>query len=256
MLFKRFSVIIGPVLILLGLESIFYFMQNLQLIALILIFLFIILLGILKYLIKERFFSLNFWGLAILPLLLYLLTTCFLLILGWGFLQHIVIIMLALILAAYLESIFLYYYYQQGYHKDSLGNSSIFLNILIFFLLVVDLNAINIFLNPPFWILSLILVMVVILILGQFFWVTKQRNRLKIVYILIISLIILEFFLALSFLPSTLYAHSIILTIIYYFIYTVLKMRLTETFDKKWFWRYLVISTVLLLIIIITSPWG
>ncbi|MCX6743467.1 MAG: hypothetical protein NT116_04490 [Candidatus Parcubacteria bacterium] len=256
MLFKRFSVIICPFLIFLGLELLFYTGQNLSLIVLILSSLFILWFLILKYLIKEKIISLGFWGLAILPLLLYLSTACYLMILGWGFYRHIVIILLAVILAAYLESIFLYFYYQQGYHKDSLDNSSVFLNILIFFLMILNLNAINIFLNLPFWLLSLILIAVLSLILGQYFWVTKQRGNLRLVYILIINLLILEFFWALSFLPSNLYVHSIILTIIYYFIYTAMKMRLADIFDKKLFWRYLMISAILLLIVIFTSRWS
>lgn len=256
MLFKRFSVLLTPILILLGLELLFYFQQNIKMIVIIWLLLLVLLVLTLKFLIKERFYQPQFWTLSLLPILLFICSSSYLLVLGWGLMRHLVIVLLAMILAAYLENLFMFYYYPQGYKKDSLENLSVFFNILIFFLLILNLNAVNIFLNPPFWTLSLILVAVLSLLLWQYFRIIKLSSNLRTVYLLVVNLLVLEFFWAMSFLPSNLYVHSIILTIIYYFIFNSLRMKLTESFDKKSFWRYLIISLILLIIIIITSRWS
>ena len=87
------------------------------------------------------------------------------------------------------------------------------------------------------------------------FWLNQIKNRYKIVYLIIANIIILEFFWALSFLPNNFYVNGIILTIIFYIIWGILRIKLLEQINNKIVWRYLIIGFVLLLFTIITSPW-
>ncbi|OGY42249.1 MAG: hypothetical protein A2Y82_00515 [Candidatus Buchananbacteria bacterium RBG_13_36_9] len=255
MLFKRLLVFICPLILLIGLEILFIFVNNIKAIVLVLAILLLCLLITLKYLIDEKFFSLRFWGVAILPILFYCFTTSYLLLLGTGLLKDLVIIFFCIILAAYFESIFLYFYRSLLNDKYSLENFSLFLNILNFFLITLNLNALSIFLSLPFWLLSICLVLAICLLLIQAFWFIEIKSNYKIIYSFIIGIIILELFWALSFLPADFYVSSVILTILYYFIFGVLKTKLLGNLNKKILLTYSVISIILLIIIIFTSTW-
>lgn len=255
MVMRRFLALIIPLVLALGFELLFYMQLNIKAISATLIGLFILLFISLALLIKEKIRSKNFWSLAVLPLFFYLLVTNYILTLSYGYLRHIVIILFALILYTFLENLFLFYYHRASYQVNSLENSSLFLNIIIFFLLVLNLNALSVLLNPPLWILSLCLVLILFVILWQLFWIFKIKDKLKILYVLVAIIIILEFFWALSFLPSNFYVLAVILTVIYYFMLGIIRAKMAGELDKKMFLRYTIISGILILIILITSHW-
>ena len=175
MFLKRISVLLCPFLVFLGLELLFY---NIKLIYISLVVLTLILLFFLKFLIKEKFFSQDFFYLAFLPFLLFYLTISLLFLVGSDTLRHIIIIIFVLILILYLENIFLFFHRPLHYQAYSLENLSTFLNLLIFFLLVIDLNALNIFLNLSICLLSLILFLIFSLLLFHSFWINKIRTNL------------------------------------------------------------------------------
>jgi hypothetical protein len=255
MVYRRFLAILSPLVMALCLELFFYFKFNLVAIIFLAVLSAIILLISLKLLIAEKILARNFWGLAILPILFFLSITNYALILGFGLLRHLVIILFALILYAYLENLFLFFYRRAAYQVNSLENSAVFLNIIIFFLLILDLNALSVLLNPPLWALSLILIAALFIMLWQLWWILKIKDKLKLLYLMVIIIIVLEFFWALSFLPSNFYILTIILTIIYYFLTGILRAKLAGALDKKLLWRYALISGILILMILITSRW-
>ena len=252
MLYKKLVIFLCPLLIFGGLELLFY---KSDLIYFSIVAIPIILLIFLKIIIKEKFFSLDFWGLATLPLLLLFSTIGLLFLLNSDLFSHLIMIIFALVLGLYLENIFQFYYLPAHYQPHSLENFSSFLGLLIFFLFTVDLNAFYVFLNIPIWVLSLILIFILTLILLQAFWINKIEGKLRFVYLFTIDIIILQFFWALSFLPANFYVSSIILTIFLYFIWGIIKQKLSEKMEKRIIWQYLIISIILLVFIIITSAW-
>lgn len=252
MIAKRLLVLLGPLLIFLILELSFY---NIKLLYFLPFIGLLILLAILKYLIKEPWLSKDYFYLSILPILLFICTISLLLLLGLTLLKHLAIILFVLLLALYLENIFLFYHRPLHYQSYSLENLAAIFNLIIFFLLAINLNAFSIFLSLPLWLLSLILIITISLLLLQSFWINKLKNKFCYIYLIIINIVILEFFWALTFLPTNFYVNSIILTIIFYLIWGILKAKLNEHLEKKIIWRYLFISSILLLIIIITSRW-
>jgi hypothetical protein len=253
MILKRILVFLGPLLIAIILELSFY---NLKLLYVLPFIGILGLLLILKYLIKEKLFSQEYFYLSLLPFLLFICTISLLLLISFVFLKHLIIILFALLLILYLENIFLYYYQPLNYQLYALENLAAIFNLIIFFLLAIILNAFYTFLNLPLWLLSIILIIALSLLISQSFWINKLKNEFCYVYLLIIDIIILEFFWALTFLPTNFYVSSIILTIIFYLIWGILKAKLNEQLAKPIIWRYLLISTILLLIIIITSQWA
>jgi len=252
MLIKRLLVYFCPFLIFLGLELIFY---QIKLIPVCLIFIFLVLITCLKVLIKEKLFSLNFFYLSILPFLLIFLAIGWLFILNEIWLRQFIILILIFILGLYLENIFLFFYNSALYQIESLENFSTFLSLLIFFLLSINLNTLNVFLNFQLWLLSLILVAISTLLILQSFWANRLKGKMQFIYLLILNIIVLEIFWGLFFLPTNFYVNSLILTIFFYFCWGVFKAKLKDKLDKKSLQRYFIISTILLLLTILTSSW-
>lgn len=255
MVWKRLLTILSPLIIAVGLELLFFINLDAWRVSILLAALFLVLFFSLKMLIAEKISSRNFWSLAVLPLFFYLLTANYILILSNGYFRHIVVILFLITLYFYLENLFLFYFQRAYYQINSLENAGLFLNILLFFLLAVDLNALSVLLNPPLWLLSLCLIVILFIILSQLFWILKINDKLKYAYILILTLLMLEFFWALSFLPSNFYALAIILTIIYYFSFGIIRSKLANELSRQILIRYLTISLILILIIIFSSHW-
>jgi len=254
MLFKRFSVLICPILLFLILEIIFYF-YNIVLILIALPVCLLLLVFVLKLLIKEKIATRTFFYLSFPPVLFFCANFGLLFLTGPGFLKHIVILSFALILAVYLENTYLFFYRPLHYPPYALENLAGLFNLLIFFYWIVNLNALHVFLNLPLWLLSLVLIAVLSLILGQFFWINKIKQKIRFAYLLIINIIILEFFWVLAFLPANFYVGAIILTIVFYFLWGVFKLKLIGQLNRKSFLRYLAIASALLFVIIFTSAW-
>ncbi|MCX6745872.1 MAG: hypothetical protein NTX00_02510 [Candidatus Parcubacteria bacterium] len=252
MLFKKLLVYICPLLTIIGLELL---VNYLSLIYFLIVLIFIFLIIVLKYLIPEKFLSRDFWYLAILPLLLFLTTTAFLLLLSSNSVRNLIIFIFALFFGIYLENIFLFFYRPTLYQSNSQENISVLFCLLIFFLLAIDLNSFNVFLNIPIWILSLILTLIVTILVLQIFWSNKIKSNFKFLYLIIFDIVILEVFWVLAFLPTNFYVVSIIITIIFYLLWGIFKAQLTDKLNQKLVWRYLIISGILLFFIIITSNW-
>ncbi len=252
MLIKRLLVIVGPLILALILRYSFLDLRFIIVPFILALFLFIL---ILKNFIKEKFWSKDFLYLSVLPILLYVTTFSFLTIISSSLLRNIVIIVFALFIVSYLEVIFTFFYRPGIYKAFSLENLAGVFAIMIFFLLALNLNAYIIFLNLNLWLLSLILIITTSLILAQLLWINKIKSRLKYVYLLVINVIIVEFFWSLTYLPTNFYVNAIILSVIFYFVWGIFKNKLTNTLNKKLILHYLLISSILLILIIITSPW-
>jgi len=249
---KRIAVIFFPLLLLIGLELLFL---KIELVYILFVVCLLILLLSLKLLIKEKVLSKIFFYLSVLPLLLYIFTYSFLLFVSSVNIRHLVIISFCLLMVIYLENLFLYYFYQKYYKPNSLENISALFNLLIFFLVIISLNAFYIFINLPIWMLSLVLIIVMILMIYQAYWINKIKSNYKLIYLIAIIILILEFFWSIAFLPANFYLNSIILTILYYCIWGLLKGKLSDRFEKKMVWRYSVISLILIAVVIFTSRW-
>ena len=204
---------------------------------------------------KEKIFSRDFFYLALLPVLLIVTMTIFGLLPVPAAMLHLILALAVVFLYLYLDNTFLLYYLPAKYKLNALENLSSVLNLLVFFLSIINLNALNTFLNLALWQLSLLLVLINSLLIMQSFWSNRFNDRIRYVFLLIINVVIVEFFWALSFLPMNFFTNSIILTLIYYIIWGLLKAKFTQTLDKKIIWRYLLISLLLLIVIIITSTW-
>ncbi|MDD5341630.1 MAG: hypothetical protein PHC97_04335 [Patescibacteria group bacterium] len=252
MFFKRLTTFFIPLLALIGLELIFF---DIDLIYYLGPLLLLILLYSIKFISDRRIFGRQYWDFSILPLLLFINLTFTLFIISSILFRHVLILAFSVTLFFYLENIFYSRFYEEKYQRETFENFSLFLNLSVFFLTAVNLNAIGIFLNAPFWLVSLILILVNSLLGIQLFWSNKITNKFRFAYLLVLNLIALEFFWCINFLPANFYVNSAVITILYYFIWEIFKARLNEKLEAKLIWRYAVLTVILMLLLILTSRW-
>lgn len=171
----------------------------------------------------------NFWRLVVQLLFFNLSGVLFFLFLKNIFLRHFLFLSLAGLNWFLFENIYRLLYQPRLYQPFTLEKISLWLNLLIIFWFFGGFNILNVFLNLNF-VLVLFLVFLVNCWLGYyFFWSNKfwrkdtsgEPGRTILPDLLIISLILTEFYFVLLYLPTQFYFNSLILAILYFIIVKV-----------------------------------
>lgn len=163
---------------------------------------------------------------------------------------------LSIFLGIYLKIIFLYHFSRPKYPVHSLENISSYLNLISLFLISSSFFGLAIFLSLPLWLLVLSLILISGLLTYQLFFVSDITFSKSIFYILISSLILAELFWVVSFLPTSIYVNGLILTLIYYLLTGLSRNWLLDIKEPKVVRRYLIISSLCLVLILLTAKWS
>jgi len=222
-----------------------------------LLFLAVILLLIgLKVIIKDKLLTKEYWYFSLTPVLLLLNSYLLCLFVQNSFLRQALLVFVVLTLMLYLENIFLYYYWPAKYQPYSIENISRNYNLISVFMFSVCLYGYLILLDIPIYLLSVILVLFIILVAKQSMWSNKIENAQSTIYIVILSIVIFEFFWALAFLPISFYVNGFVLTLIYYLLFEIFKDKLADnSLDRRLIVRVIIIFVVCLTAALISSRW-
>lgn len=167
--------------------------------------------------------------------------------------RHFFVLGIGIYLFFYFENLF--YFLISGNEESAHGFWRItnLMNVVSVFFLAAGLYGVKTFVQLPIWLVSVVFSAFVGALIYGAFGVIKPAPKEIIWDILIVSLIVAEFFVVLNFLPIGFYAGGAILGIIYYMIAGVL-----INFLKKGavpYKRYLIIGGTLLLLVILTAKW-
>lgn len=173
----------------------------------------------------------NFWRLIIQILFLNLSGVLFFLFLKSVFLDHFLFLGLAALDWFLFENIYRLLYQPRLYQPFTLEKISFWLNLLIIFWFFGGFNILNIFLNLNFALVIFLIFLVNCWLGYYFFWSNKFWQKVagaepgRTIYgepgqtilpdLLIISLILTEFYFILLYLPTQFYFNSLILAILY-----------------------------------------
>jgi hypothetical protein len=252
LLFRKILVFLCPLAIVLGLELLFV---NKQLLYWVIVTVTLLFLLTLKFLIKEKFFSRDFFFMSLLCLLSFYYSLGLLFLISSSIVRQVIVVAFFLLIVFYLDNLFLFYYRPQQYQPNTLEKIGAFINLLIFFLMAINLNAFSVFLNLPMWILLIVLILTATFLLYQNFWLYKIKDKFRIIYTFISIVIFVEFFWAIFFLPTDFYINGIILTIIYYLLSGLMLAQLNKKLEKNLILRYVILSSALSAFVLITANW-
>lgn len=172
-----------------------------------------------------------------------------------GLFRHFFVLLVTFLFYSVLENVFNFLYRIDVYQPHSLESLFNYLNLLIFFFLSLNFYGLIFFLNMSFWLLLFVFFLAVLLLSFYYFWANKILNRENMLHIFIITLILTEFFWAVSFLPTNFYVDSLLLLLIYYLMTIMSKYYILKILNKKLIKQHLIVAGAALLLILLTARW-
>jgi len=212
---------------------------------------FALLLKLNKWRIKDK----DFWLLATPGLSLVSLTTAFLLFLSnyWGRQAVIVLISVA---SYYFVSYFYYFLCRiTSYTPLSLEQTSSYFNIISYLGLGISAYGFINLLNLKLWHLALIVIAATAVLTYQFFWINKIEERQNLFASILISVLMAEYFWAISFFPVSHFISGLSLAIIYYAVINLSLANFLDKLEKKVARWYLTVGVVCLFVILLSARW-
>jgi len=204
---------------------------------------------------KESQTSKQWWNFAILPALFTLAVISYSTLLENKPLIQLLFLFDLFFLYFYFR--FSYYYLVKpiAYKVSAIENLSSYVNFLSYFLIISTIYGLQSYLNIPVWQLMVVLAVVSILAVHQIMWANKIESKTSNLYLILITLALIEIGWAISFLPLNFNISGLILAICYYVIIGLARLYLLEILDKEKIRLYLIFGIVSLFLVLLTARW-
>jgi len=203
----------------------------------------------------QKLMSGKFWRFLITPLLFMGSAVAFYIFLEGPIFRRLFVLGVAVLLFAYLEIIFLRFHYRPKYEPYSLENITVHLDLLAIFFAASSFFSLMLFLNTNFWLLALLFVGIGFLAAGQLIWASGLTLAVGWPPAAILVLLTGEVFYVVSFLPTSVYVNGLIVALAYYFFSGLIRNWLLDIRESLVIKRYLIVSLVCLIIILLTAKW-
>ena len=251
-LYNRILTFLSTVLILIFLELLLIYPNGVYIIAGVI---FLIIYFSILYLTTKKILSKDFWNFLITPLFFLSSGFILLLFLESTIIKHIFIFGLAVIYYLILFNLFSFKFKSYKYQPYALENLFSYINLISAFLFYSSIFCFHLFFNISKLILLPIVFIFTLLLNYQSFWVNKIEFKRSIFFTSIISLIFLELFWAIFYLPTGYFVNAVILVVIYYIIVNISRDYLTDNIGKKQIKKYFYIGVSVLILTLATAQW-
>ena len=202
----------------------------------------------------------------IAPLILFLGSVAFVLLQSNPWIIHLMIILFCFFYFLFLESLFFYFYPDSLKVRESLEK---FGSLKEYFLenIFTVINLVSLFLIysacfslSPLFNFSVIFIISLIVIFTflsniQLFFIYQIPKNTNYLYNIIITIIIVEIFWAIMFLPISFYVNGLTLAVVYYALVGTIYFHVKGTLDKVKIIRHLTVSCVVIILAIATARW-
>jgi len=169
---------------------------------------------------------------------------------------YIFIVVLAMFLYALLKQYYLYFYFPFKYQPYSLESLSLYISWLTAFFIFSGTFAGLLLLQLPLTFLISVMFVSLALVVYQFFWINKINFNKGWLFILIILLIIVELFIAISFLPNGYYVDSFVLGVALYILLGLSKAFFQEKLNSRTVAQYVIVGGLSILLVLLTARWS
>lgn len=203
----------------------------------------------------RRKFDVNFWNFLISP---FLFLSGGLIFFGFSdsfLVKQLVIIFLAVASGVFLYRLITFTYYKYKYEDHSLSDISRIINLSGIFFWFTNFFDLHAFLKIPLLILLVSGWLVTYLTIYQFFCITKTQFSHNKLFILISSLLILELFFIINWLPLVSVAKAMLITSAYYFIISLSLYDFRGALARSVYLRYSLITSLIWILVLITARW-
>lgn len=250
-IFRRFLTLAAPLALFGGLAFVARFPERWWLVAGLASF---VIFGVIWDFSKRRWNSL-FLNFLLTPLILFLTTEAFLLIIEGWILYYTVAAAMALLLAGYFHQSLNYFYFNRLYRPQTFEIFGWYLNLFSGAFLFLSSFAAIVLLNLPVGGAAVIVYLVLFVLVYEIFWNYKFPWSASRGYNFVLPLVLAELFLGLSYLPVSFFVNGIILAIGFYLLIGLARLALMNQLEKKSVVYYLLVSGVSAILILLTAKW-
>ncbi|OGY51325.1 MAG: hypothetical protein A3J59_02555 [Candidatus Buchananbacteria bacterium RIFCSPHIGHO2_02_FULL_56_16] len=196
-----------------------------------------------------------FWNFIITPFFVVNSGLAFLVFLEGESTRQLVTIIVTVAVWIFLKVTFLYFFFRPKYEAHTLENISSYLNLITVFLFCTSVFNLIILLRVPAWLGAIGSMVLVGLLSYQLFWIDNLAFRTQWRTVAVITLVTGELFLAVSFLPTSVYVNALLMTLGYYTMTGLARNWLLNIRERRVIARYLLISCSILVIMLLTAKW-
>lgn len=176
-----------------------------------------------------------------------------LLVLEGRWFRQFVAFLLSLLLGVALEDLYLAFYQPRRHQASAPVNIASYLGLVTYFLFAAGLLWLMAFFMFPLWLAMLLLAGISMLLTYQALWAIGGSMLRGWPYVVVLPLISIELFWAVSFLPTSTYVGALALTAAYYISTGLSRNQLLGTLTRRVFLRYLVIGVCGLAVVLLTA---
>ncbi|HCJ52582.1 MAG: hypothetical protein A2898_02815 [Candidatus Kerfeldbacteria bacterium RIFCSPLOWO2_01_FULL_48_11] len=169
--------------------------------------------------------------------------------------QHLLVVCIIGACGFITQNVYTFIHVTDRYHPYALETIFSYVNLLTLFFLLSAVQTVMLLFSFSVWPFALVIAVVAMLISFQTFWVYKAPIRDALGYAVPVSIMTLEMFVAVSFLPGPPLALASLTTIMYYLFMNILREHIAQRMELKTIRIYLVVSLALIAAVIISSPW-
>lgn len=197
----------------------------------------------------------EFWHLLITPFVLLGSTTMLMVFVGEAAISHTMAIVTTVLYGWYLENLFLFYHQTFRYQPYSLENTTRYSNLLAVFFLSSALFAARIFLNINVFVVIAAGVAMIALLTLQFLWAGKVPWKRGKFTLIVLTVVMGEFFAVMLALPTSFFVSGLLLTIPFYLMMNLARHAMDGTLDVYVLRRYTIIGLGSFALTFFSAPW-
>lgn len=201
---------------------------------------------------KAKKTSLAFFGLGIF---FVSASISFLILLENYNLKMLLIFLTSLAIFFYWLLLLNFFHWPSEYQPFSLADFSHYLLLISWFFLNTAVFALTVFLNLSFWLAALFLVFFFFLIQIWEFWLHKKIIRSEWRFFLAGEVIIFQLVIILSLLPLSYFVKGFLMVLWAYLWFELALAATRETWSRKNFFKKIILSLIMIIIILTTSRW-
>jgi hypothetical protein len=173
------------------------------------------------------------------------------------FLKNKILIQISVLFFVFLYFLFLDSLYSYFYNKESYFLENIFtvINFTSLFLIYSSLFSLFVIFGVSLWLVIGLFLFFTFLSNHQIFHIYRVLDRINYFYNIAITLVMVEIFWALTFLPTSFYVNGLVLLSVYYSIMGISYFHLKGLLDRIKIVRHLIITLVIILSALTTARW-
>jgi len=167
----------------------------------------------------------------------------------------VLILTAAVLLWLYAENLFTFHHLPAAYQAYALEYLSLILALVSIFFFASAGFGMQLFLQLPLWLPAAVVLVAVLLTTLSVFWVSKISLRTARWFVIAIALVMTEFYLALSMLPTSFLTNAAAFACALYLLLGLSRAHLLERLSKSVLKQYLMVGGGLLILIFLTARW-